>query len=750
VRVLHVSPYFAPAFRYGGPPRSILGLCRALQRAGVDVEVLTTTADGDADLPATPPGGDSYEGVAVRYLPRAFPRRLFGARGLGAALKAAVARADLVHVHGLWTLPGWAAARHARRGRVPVVISPRGMLDPGSVSRRAWRKRVAYGLVERWNLRSAAFLHATSEAEADALRRWAPGVPVVTLPNGVDGPETAPAPAGSFRRRLGIPDTDTAPIVAFLGRIHPIKRLDLLAAAFDRVRATRPDAHLVVAGLDEGGERKRIEPRFAAAGAHVHWAGEVDGADKWELLTASECLVLCSDSESFGTSVAEAMAAGLPVVVTHSCPWSVVEAERCGFWVPQEASAMAGAVVTLLNDPAKAREMGARGKALAQRTYSWDSIGRAMAERYRSAVAVSRWTILTPGMSGTDGVSQVSRMAVRALPGSSVLSLNDLPASPWAGPWANSWSRKRRLVWAALRRALGPGPAASDILCMHLHLSPLGWLMVLRGGRLCLFLHGIEAWKPLGLLRRIALRRAAVVMANSDHTVRRFREANPGFASRAIPVCHLGVGEAAAAPASGEAGPFALIVGRLAAAERYKGHDLLVEMWPRVLAQCPGARLVVAGDGDDRPRLELAAAPLGNAVRFTRSVDDAHLAALYRDCAFFVMPSREEGFGLVFLEAMRAGKACIGAIGAAAELIEDGVTGFVVDPDDAARIQETVVRLFQDRALAKRLGEAGALRWAHEFTEDAFAERLRALVARSPRCVSDERKSSSPRYPAPQ
>lgn len=740
MRVLHVSPYFAPAFRYGGPPRSILGLCRALQRAGVDVEVLTTTADGDADLPATPPGGDSYEGVAVRYLPRAFPRRLFNARGLGAALRAAVARADLVHVHGLWSLPGWAAARRARRAGVPLVISPRGMLDPGSVGRRARRKRIAYGLVERRNLSSAAFLHATSEAEADALRLWAPGVPVVTLPNGVDGPDTAPAAAGAIRRRLGIPEA--APIVAFLGRIHPIKRLDLLAAAFERVRATRPDAHLVVAGPDEEGERKRLEPRFAAAGTHAHWTGEVGGADKWELLADSDCLVLCSDSESFGTSVAEAMAAGLPVVVTHSCPWSVVEAERCGLWVPQEASAIAGAVVTLLDDPAKAREMGARGKALAQRAYSWDSIGRAMAERYRSAAADRRWIILTPGTSGADGVSQVSRMAVRALPGSSVLSLGDGPA------WANPWSRKRRLGWAALRRALGLGPsAARDILCLHLHLGPLGWLMALRGGRLCVFLHGIEAWKPLGLLRRIALRRADLVMANSAYTARRFREANPDFASRAIPVCHLGVGKARAAPASGEAGRFALIVGRLAAAERYKGHDLLVEMWPRVVAQCSGARLVVAGDGDDRPRLERAAAPLGAAVRFTRAVDDAQLAALYRDCAFFVMPSREEGFGLVFLEAMRAGKACIGAVGAAAELIEDGVTGFVVDPDDSGDVEKTVVRLFQEPALAARLGEAGALRWAREFTEEAFAERLRALVARSPRCVKEQRKSSSPGSP---
>src|SRR5262245_64023662 len=187
-RVLHVTPYFAPAFRYGGPPRSVLGLCRALERAGFEIEVLTTTADGSADLPASPPEGDRYEGVAVRYLPRGFPRRLFGARGLGTALDAALARADLVHIHGLWTIPGWTAAGHARRAGVPVVVSPRGMLDPGSVAQRGWRKRVAYALVERRNLHRAALLHATSETEARTLRARVPGVPVTVIPNGVEAP----------------------------------------------------------------------------------------------------------------------------------------------------------------------------------------------------------------------------------------------------------------------------------------------------------------------------------------------------------------------------------------------------------------------------------------------------------------------------------------------------------------------------------------------------------------------------------
>src|SRR2546430_13590721 len=86
MRVLHVSPYFAPAFVYGGPPRSILGLCKGLQHAGVDVEVFTTTANGEKEMPASPPSGDCYDGVPGRYFARPMPRRLWSASGLREAL----------------------------------------------------------------------------------------------------------------------------------------------------------------------------------------------------------------------------------------------------------------------------------------------------------------------------------------------------------------------------------------------------------------------------------------------------------------------------------------------------------------------------------------------------------------------------------------------------------------------------------------------------------------------------------------
>src|SRR5438128_75280 len=115
MRVLHVTPYFAPAFCYGGPPRSILGLCRGLRQAGVEVQVFATTANGASDLPESPLGGDCYDGIPVRYFPRAFPRRFFGLAGLGAALTSGIVQYDIVHIHGLWNVPAWTAARHAQR-----------------------------------------------------------------------------------------------------------------------------------------------------------------------------------------------------------------------------------------------------------------------------------------------------------------------------------------------------------------------------------------------------------------------------------------------------------------------------------------------------------------------------------------------------------------------------------------------------------------------------------------------------------
>src|SRR2546421_10069460 len=141
MRALHITPYFAPAFVYGGPPRSVLGLCKGLQHAGVDVEVFTTTANGDADLPASGNRGELYEGVPVRYFARTLPRWMWNATGLREALDLSAIQFDIVHIHGLWHIPSAVAGRAAVRVRVPYIVSPRGMLEPAALSVHKWRKQ---------------------------------------------------------------------------------------------------------------------------------------------------------------------------------------------------------------------------------------------------------------------------------------------------------------------------------------------------------------------------------------------------------------------------------------------------------------------------------------------------------------------------------------------------------------------------------------------------------------------------------
>ena len=198
-------------------------------------------------------------------------------------------------------------------------------------------------------------------------------------------------------------------------------------------------------------------------------------------------------------------------------------------------------------------------------------------------------------------------------------------------------------------------------------------------------------------------------------------------------MCLLGVTDAPPDSIPPGATGFALIVGRMAAEERYKGHDALIDAWPRVQAAVPGARLIVVGDGDDRARLEarVVAAGLGSAIQFLGHVPDAQLRGLYQACALFVMPSSGEGFGLAYLEAMREGKPCL-ALRSADEVIDDGVTGRLVDDARPESIGAAIGQLLADEGLRRQMGHAAMDRVAAQFTEAHFARRFRAALGLAP------------------
>lgn len=350
--------------------------------------------------------------------------------------------------------------------------------------------------------------------------------------------------------------------------------------------------------------------------------------------------------------------------------------------------------------------------------------------------------VLTPGLNGNDGIAMVSRTALEALRESgnwSHIELWSLAKESFSPKQMGgsitcrtAGGSKLRFLSLALKAAAFGGKSFDTILALHVHQAPVA-LPILRGqAKFVIFLHGVEVWKRLSRLESIAMRRASLLIANSRYTVERFRTANPHLADLPISLCALGVPPISSAPGlTVPPSSFALIVGRMSREFQYKGHDQLIDIWPEISRRHPGFQLIIAGDGDDRPRLQnkVQSCGLCDSVRFVGKLPDDELIALYRTCSFFVMPSAGEGFGLVFLEAMRAGKACIAGTGAASEVVVDGRTGILVDPHSREQLLNALLSLIENPARAAEMGENGYERFVHEFTAERFADRFCRLLA---------------------
>jgi len=350
---------------------------------------------------------------------------------------------------------------------------------------------------------------------------------------------------------------------------------------------------------------------------------------------------------------------------------------------------------------------------------------------------MKRVLLVTPACQGADGLSAYSRLCIDALADAGValevwsLAENDDRERPLPTGVKRFFAKgsKKQFAWHGLKSSFRPPDV---VFCTHVNVAPIALPMTLFGTRLVVSLLGVEAWRPLRWRERAAVQRSKLLVAISQHTLDGFHAANPKLKGVPAEVCHLCLpdGEFRGNVPAAERDPFALIVARMSSEERYKGHDLLLELWPEVCLRIPTAKLVIAGGGDDRTRLEAKRdeLELKESVQFLGRVPDDELHRLYRQCAFFVMPSRHEGFGLVFLEAMRAGKVCIGAKGSASEIIVHGVTGFVFDADDRAGVRDACIQLFAEPAKAARMGTAGRKREAEQFSREAFRKRLCDLV----------------------
>lgn len=371
--------------------------------------------------------------------------------------------------------------------------------------------------------------------------------------------------------------------------------------------------------------------------------------------------------------------------------------------------------------------------------------GAAVAERASPHAGVSAGPlavdlgVVSVSRTGRDGVSYVARLverAVRELAGRAPRTIDLLPSRE--GVVAPT--ERARLFWRLLQaQTIGRVDAL-----VFTHLGPA------RAQRLvparlrkpyAVFVHGIEMdARNMTAERLSVLTDAALRVANSRFTARRVEALYPAIGPvDACPLALLPSSPPRDAPDAALLARVAprdvvLIVGRMSAGERYKGHDQLIEAWPEVVRRVPGAQLVVAGGGDDLDRLARKAtvAGVGDRVLFCGRVSDATLEALFARAALFAMPSRGEGFGLVYLEAMRAGLPCIASPDdGGADVVVDGETGLLVPQTDVAGIAAAIATLLGDRERARSLGAAGRRRYEAEFRFEPFRDRLGALFERA-------------------
>lgn len=343
----------APA--YGGPARSVSRLALALAERGLRVSLWSP--DGSAlSSPLVPRHGN--------LSPLAGPLR----KCLASSCP------DLIHDNGIWLRHNHQLAAWARSGRVPRVVSLRGMVEPWAMQHKRWKKRLAWTAYQKRDLATADLHHVTSEAEARHLGRFGWTVPVIFLPNGVDLPDIS-RDAGSRRREN---------TVLFVGRIYPVKGLPLLVEAWARVRPAGWQLRIV--GPDEGGHRRTVEAEVRRHGLEreVEFTGPLEGSELEAAYESAGLLVLPSHTENFGMAAAEALAHGCPVIATHGTPWRILEEKGCGWWVPTTAEGIAAALAEATNLPEATRlDMGARGRATVAARFSWNSIAEGFIEAYR-------------------------------------------------------------------------------------------------------------------------------------------------------------------------------------------------------------------------------------------------------------------------------------------------------------------------------------------------------------------------------
>lgn len=327
--------------------------------------------------------------ITVSAFPVTLSPRFGYSRSLQKALSEHAGSVDIIHMHGLWMYPNWAAGNVARKSATPYIISPHGMLDFRSLRLKKWKKQIARFAYEDKNFKYAACLHACSEMEADHIRNFGYTGPIAIIPSGVALSELQHPPSITPSKKISFqncPPLSNKKIILYLSRLHEQKGLHFLLEAWQSIYRNFPDWYLVIAGDGEPAYVADLQKKVRETGLadSVTLKGPVHGDDKWDLMKKADIFVLPSYSENFGLVVAEALACGVPVITTKGVPWADLETEDCGWWIDVGAKPLKECLIHALGlSKGKLSSLGRNGRKLVESKYTITSSANKMDETYK-------------------------------------------------------------------------------------------------------------------------------------------------------------------------------------------------------------------------------------------------------------------------------------------------------------------------------------------------------------------------------
>ncbi len=382
MKIFHVLKTIDPS--HGGPAVSAPSLAAAQAKQGHQVSLaFMYSKEQQEGINKTKKNIPYFDGIDLVLIPnKGIKDKIFAISAIKLLLNE-IRKADIVHIHGVWDPIVLQSAIIALFLNTPFVFSPRGMLDPWSLSQKKWRKRIMLTFLSRYLLNKSLFIHCLNETEKNLIKPLNLRCELRVFPNGIF-PEKVKDNLDKNIFFNSFPQLKNKPFILFLSRLHYKKGLDILIDCFAKVTSQTGNLDLVIAGNDDG-EQANLEHKIKEnnLGSKVHVIGPIYGDLKYSALRNAECFVLPSRQEGFSMAITEAMAYGCAVVVSEECHFPEISEYSAGYEVSLDAEVFSQAILSLQNNAEQKNDFIHSAKKLVASMFSWHRIAEEIVSAYQ-------------------------------------------------------------------------------------------------------------------------------------------------------------------------------------------------------------------------------------------------------------------------------------------------------------------------------------------------------------------------------